>query len=409
MLSLSDNRYSRITIEGVDDIYHFCIALLPVLCLLKVPAFNISLGTVLLIAFIPYSVFNILNGLKYGASNISALFFFVFYLYLCLRADGSLPHAVLCIATFIHLWGITCGAIDSEKLRKNIERYAIINSLLIVLQVMIYYGVHYKVQFLPQALFHEDFQNSYVFRETTGLYRPSALFLEPSHFSQYCCFALISTLFPKKEKINVKRAGLIALGCVLSTSGMGILMTGVIFCWRVFFSRAKKGTKLYKVIKWSPVVLIGLLILIQIPFIQTAFQRVFSNVDGYNAVHGRTGQWERAVGSMTGTTLWFGYGNNAKYPYYLAGLADTIYKYGIIGAFLEFACFLYLMFRKFDRYVWCCCVVFLALFCVAHLTSFYSQIFYFGLAVAESVATKNHSVISSSLGGYSIVRANQQF
>lgn len=403
MLSLSSSRYPSIKIMGIDSIYTLCVALLPFLCLLNVPVANISLGTVLLLLFAPYAFLCILMALKNALPRITALFFFLFYCYLAFRADGNASHVVLCAATLIHLWGIACGSVKTEKLRKYVEVYALVNTVLIILQVLLYYGVHIKLPFLPASLFHRDFRESWVFRNEPGLYRPSALFLEPAHFAQYCCFALISFLFPRNKKPDLLKAGFIALGCLLSTSGMGIAMVCAIFGWYFLVSRVKFESKLFYVILWTPLVLIGLLILIQVPFVQTALQRVFSNVDGYNALRGRTGQWSRAIAPMSGTDLWLGYGNSADFPYYLAGLADTIYKFGLVGVLLEFACFLYLMFRKFDRYIWCCCLVFLALFCVSHLTSFYSQIFYLGLAAAEAVASKRRTASPSSSGGDSIV------
>lgn len=406
MLSIRSSKYQQIRLMGIDSIYTLCVALLPVLCLLNVPVANISLGTVLLLLFAPYAIIRILMALKGGRPRITAFFFFLFYLYLVFRADGSVSYMVLCAATFVHLWGIACGSVHTEKLRRYVELFALLNTALIFLQVLLYYGVHIKLPFLPASLFHRDFRESWVFRNEPGLYRPSALFLEPSHFAQYCCFALISVLFPREGKPNLIQAGFLALGCVLSTSGMGIAMVCAIIAWYCLVSRVKLESKLFYVVLFTPLVLIGLLVMLQIPFVQTALQRVFSNVDGYNAVRGRTGQWSRAIAPMSGADLWFGYGNSADYPYYLAGLADTIYKFGLVGALLEFACFLLLMFRKFDRYIWCCCLVFLALFCVAHLTSFYSQIFYLGLAAAEAVASKRRTTPPDPIGGTPFVKSD---
>ena len=403
MLSIRRSKYPHIRLLGIDGIYTLCVALLPVLCLLNVPVVNISLGTVLLLLFAPYAIVRIMMALKDGRPRITAFFFFLFYLYLIFRADGSVSQMVLCAATFFHLWGIACGSVKTEKLRRYVELYALLNAALLLLQVLLYYGVHIKLPFLPASLFHRDFRQSWVFRNEPGLYRPSALFLEPSHFAQYCCFALISFLFPRKGKPNLIKAGFIALGCVLSTSGMGIAMVCAIFAWYFLVSRVKLESKLFYVFLFTPLVLLGLFLILRLPFVQTALRRVFSNVDGYNAVRGRTGQWSRAIAPMAGTDLWFGYGNSADYPYYLAGLADTIYKFGLIGTLLEFACFLHLMFRKFDRYIWCCCLVFLALFYVAHLTSFYSQIFYLGLAAAEAVASLRRPAPAGTIGGSQFV------
>ena len=375
----------------IDIIYNFCIALLPVLCLLNVPVLNISFGTVILLVFIPHAlVFALMYTIQRDLC-IAVFLFFLFYLYLALRADGSLVRVVLCMATFINLWGIVSGSIDSDKIRRTIEVFALINAILILLQVLCYYGFHYKIQYIPQSLIHSSFQDSYVFRENSGLYRPSALFLEPAHYAQYCCFALISALFPNKGKVNVKKTVLIALGCILTTSGMGIMLTFGILAW--YFFAKSKGRWLSGIIKLMPAIIIGTIVLLQIPFVQTALQRVFSNVDGYNAITGRTKQWHNAIGPMRKGVLWFGYGDSANYPYYLAGLADTIYKYGLLGALLEFCCFVFLMHKQHKHYVWCCSVVFFLLFCFAHLTSFSVQVFYLGIVAADVSCSINQTQV----------------
>ncbi len=351
--------------------------------MLNVPIVNISFGTVLLIVFIPYSLYCVFMCFVSRSERVGASVFFIFYAYMILRADGSMTRMVLCVAAFINLWGITCGSVKTDKIRQIIEIFALLNVALIIIQTLSYYGLHLRLQYIPQAIIHREFQESYVFRDTSGLYRPSALFLEPSHFSQYCCFALISVLFPNREKVDIKRAILIGIGCILTTSGMGIMITFGIFAWYMFLNSKSKESKLLKILKWIPVLIVGVFILLQIPFFQTALQRVFSNVEGYNAIAGRTKQWQNAIGPMSGATLWIGYGNSAEFPYYLTGLADTIYKFGIIGVVLQFICFLNLMVKKISNYVWCCCIVFILLFCFAHLTSFFSQVFYFGIVAAD--------------------------
>lgn len=371
-------------LNAIDKVYHFCIGLLPVLYLFNVPVLNISLGTILIILFIPHSLYYVLMGKQHIKRTVSIVPFLFFYVYLLLRYKGNITGTLLCVASFVNLWGIANGSIQAKEIRKVIETFALVNLALIVLQVLAYYGMHIRIVYVPKQLLHSEFQESFLFEQSGGLYRPTALFLEPSHYSQYCCFALISTLFPEKgKKPNIKRAALIGLGCALSTSGMGIALTVAIFVWYAILNQTSKGTKLFSILKWTPMVLIVAVIFLQIPIFQTALQRVFSDVDGYNAIEGRTHNWGQAIGTMSGKDLWFGYGYNAKFPYYLAGLPDTIYKFGLLSVIFEFLCFAFLMVKKIDNYVWCCSIAFMVLFCVAHLTSFYIQIFYYGLIIVD--------------------------
>ncbi len=371
----------------IGAFYHISIALLPVLYLLWVPGLNLSFGTVILLGFIPYAFYYILKGVY--VRNSTAVFFFLFYGYLILRFEGNISRIMLGCSAFLHLYGMMKGSINSRKIRNIIEIYSLLNVVLLMTQLVSYYFLHIRLQYIPQQLIYEEYRNSFVFAEVSGLYRPSALFLEPSHFTQYCIYGLISTLFPGgQQKIKLNRAILIGMGCIFTTSGMGIVLTAGVFAWYVILNNQSLYRKILSWLKWIPLAAVALLVLLQIPFFKVALQRIFSSVDGYNAIAGRTHNWEDAIGNMNGSTLLFGYGDQHNYEWYITGFVDTIYKYGVVGVILEALCILNLMAKKIDNYVWCCCVVFTGLFFVAHLTNFVSHVFYFGIVIADIIARK---------------------
>ena len=381
--------------DKLNSVYAGCIALLPVLCLVNVPYINISLATVLLFALFPYATICILTETQAETPNgslvMSCFPFACFYLYLVIRSDGSLTRIALCLITLLHLIGFFCGSVESKKLRQIVEWYAIINAFLVLLQTLTYYLFDFELQYIPQTLIHEHFRNSYVFRNDPGLYRPSALFLEPSHFAQFCCFAIISLLFPPEGKPKVYVALMVAVGCVLTTSGMGVALTGLIFVlfflrWCIYLKRMNalsRGTLLKGIL----LVLLISVLLLQIPFVKMAMLRVFSTVDGYNAIRGRLGlwKWKEAIGTMEIIPFLIGYGYTAEYPYYLTGLADTIYKFGLLGVLLQVWCLFSVMRKRKTSYIWSVCISFLLLFSIAHLTSVFSQIFYFASGISEVV------------------------
>lgn len=373
------------------ELYHLCIALLPVLYIINVPGLNISLGTVILLGFVPHSLVYILKGaLKHN--RIKPFVFLMLYIYMILRSEGDITRITLCVCAFLILYGQMKGAIDNTRFRRIIEGFAMINVALVIVQVISYYGLHIRIQYVPKELIYEEYQTAYVFREFTGLYRPSGLFLEPSHFSQYCLFAMISALFPEAGKARMKKAVAIGIGCILTTSGMGIALTFGVFGWYMFLNRQNMNRKVWNIIRWIPVLVVVLVILSRTEFFQTAMDRIFSSVEGYNAISGRTHNWDDAIGTMRGEKIWFGYGASKNYDLYLTGLADTIYKYGVICVVLEGMCFLYLMLKKVDNFVWCCCVVFGVLFCVAHITNLVSQVFYFGIVIADAGIPKKRLI-----------------
>ena len=379
-------------------LFPYCVALMPLLYLLNIPVVNVSLGTVLLLVFLPYSGQYIVRRFQEKGRSfndfIGILLFALFYLYLCIRSDGNLSTIILALSTLVHMCGMLCGSVKPQKLLRILVTYAMISVGLVVIQTAAYYLLRLRIQYLPPAFVHAQFREGYIFRAEGGLFRPSALFLEPSHFTQYCCFALISVLFPSEGKADLERAIVIAIGCILTTSGMGIVLVCGIAAWYFvveYLVRGKIKTFRPKQILITCLILaVGAFCVCQIPFVKTALQRVFSTVDGYNAIVGRLGLWKLkdAIGKMDLVSLLFGYGNSADYGYYLTGLADTIYKQGLVGVILEVACFGWLMYRKRSNYVWGTSLTFLLLFVVAHLTSFFLQIFYFGLVIAEVAAVK---------------------
>lgn len=376
--------------------FQYCVALMPVLYLLNVPILNISLGTVLLLVFLPYSGLCIAGWIKQknrdSMNYVGMLLFALFFVYSCLRSGGALNTIVLSIATLVHIWGMFCGSVQMDKIRRILVTYAMISAGLVLIQTVAYYLLNWRIQYVPQVFVHEQFRESYIFRDEGGLFRPSALFLEPSHFAQYCCFAIIAVLFPAEGKADVERAIVIAIGCVLTTSGMGIAMTCGIAAWYFIVEYLVNGKiKNYRpkqIALFGLACVVGVFLVVQIPFIKTALQRVFTSVDGYNAIAGRLGIWklQDAIGTMSVGPLLFGYNSTAEYKHYLTGLIDTIYKFGLVGMMLEFGCFGWLMYRKRSNYIWGTCLAFLILFVMAHLTSFFVQIFYFGLVIADIAA-----------------------
>ena len=386
METKSMKNQGRRGMNAADWIYHWCIGLMPVLYIYNVPALNISVGTALLLLLLPVPLFYVYRGLEQGRHTLKGLPFFLFYTYLMIRYAGSAVNIVLCMAAFLHIWGFTFGSLRIEKVRSVLELFALVNLALILLQYVAYYGLHKPFVYLPRQLLHEQFRESGAFKPIEGLYRPTSLFLEPAHYAQYCCFSLISALFPADNgKPDLKKAALISLGIILTTSGMGILLTFGILLWYTAFNRWKKGSAIIKILKWIPAVIVGVLILLAFPFFRTALTRVFGQFNGYNAIRGRTHNWGSSVGLMRGKDLLLGYGYDAKFSYYLAGLPDTIYKFGVTAVVLEFFCFAYPMCKKISNYTWCCSIVFMVLFVVAHMTGFFIQVFYMGIIIADAV------------------------
>ena len=109
---IDKNVLSSRSLSLATVLFQFCVALMPVLYLLNVPVLNVSLGTILVILFLPYSGYHIVRCYKENRKQIKSfenlagmLLFALFYLYFCLRSGGGLNTIVLSIGTLAHLWG----------------------------------------------------------------------------------------------------------------------------------------------------------------------------------------------------------------------------------------------------------------------------------------------------------------
>lgn len=69
-------------------------------------------------------------------------------------------------------------------------------------------------------------------------------------------------------------------------------------------------------------------------FFSNAIQRIFGEVDGYNAIWGRTLFWNSTIGQMSGDNLIWRYGSSMLPSNYMTGLMEVIYFYGYVGLVL---------------------------------------------------------------------------
>ena len=59
--------------DMLNDFHHICIALISVLYVLKVPVINLSFGTIIILAYVPRSLYYIIN--NWDIKKISVQFF----------------------------------------------------------------------------------------------------------------------------------------------------------------------------------------------------------------------------------------------------------------------------------------------------------------------------------------------
>ena len=176
------------------------------------------------------------------------------------------------------------------------------------------------------------------------MYRPSGFFLEPSHLYLYSvpCLA-VCLLHPGMNGWMKRRAIVITLGIILSTSGMGI--AAVVGLWGVYIlSRKHDGNITLKSILSGRTVLMVLVLLVAVvamyftvPVFQNSINRIFFNASGSTAIAGRVQLASNYVKSISGKAILFGVDHSvSELDFNLSGFFATYIKSGLIGLVLTY-------------------------------------------------------------------------
>ena len=356
-----------------EKIIAFFFSIAQFLTIYKVPGIGINA------AYFPLmflSFFYVLIAKKrYQEKILTRYLFFFMAIYILLNQvlvsrsiiyDASRTNIISIISFFMYIFLFTCSFGKSEKLVTYyigfVENISIFMSFVVIVQCVLYYifgtSITYDRSFiLPLKAFFNEGTIKYL--ETSqmvinGIFRPSAFFLEPAHFSQYCSIGLASLLLKKNSLLN-KRAIVVSVGMILTTSGLGI---GCVFSlWMVFLLIKGRKLTVEKITKICFGFLLGILLFVVVFLISQSFRsaiiRVFVPSNGYNSgIEGRL--WSRSfVESLTGKDLIFGmgfknipvYGVN-KTAYYMTGVVEMLYCQGVVGILIFSVLYIWMIIRS---------------------------------------------------------------
>lgn len=379
--------------------YSLLLALLPVLMMYRIPIINMGASTILIFLSAFFAIF---LSLKNGKLNIvSAVCPFLFYFFY-IAFKSNITGICLCMAIIIHLLVISNGAVDEKQLKKYFELIACIAAICVIIQFFVHLilNVHIPLIKMDWCL---DEMEEYRSLITTGVdfegtYRPSAFFLEPSHFAQYASIGLASNLL--LEKPNYKKAILISIGIILTTSGIGIVL--VVAIWCAFPIIATKGIDNKKIKRIFFLLVIGALaifILLKMPFFQNSLNRITGGASysstQYNAIWGRTLYWTEYISSMQGSDLVFGYGSANLPDVYFTGIMSIIYSYGVVGIIM-FSFALFILFIKVNnRCAKLLTAIYAGMLIVANLTNFIHIIYYIGFLLCTGIYMYNDDTMTA--------------
>lgn len=272
------------------------------------------------------------------------------------------------------------GIIRISGLVRSASVIALLASVIIIIQNIAYYSIGKHIQCVPTSLLLPESSQWILGAQTgkvgingvvTSLYRPSAFFLEPSHMFLYIFPILfIFLLSPEMNVWKKRRAILLSIGIVLSTSGMGICI--VAFAWALYFGLSSgklNDIKIRNIFKWKNLVIIfiflivGLIAFVMIPTLRQSVERIIFG----NAISGRTTQATNLLRSLYGSQWIFGVTSTTEdIIYNMSGFAATLYKFGLIGIGFSYIFYLQSAFQFYAPYNWIGIVIIIVSFFSAH-------------------------------------------
>ena len=368
----------------------FFLAILPVVMMYHFPGVHYGFATMLIAVGVLFSGLVILrrhNKVDWGLVFILSLYM-GYAIYKSVGLNFILPLAII-----IHIAAISTGVVNGSYLRKCIEAISVLAALSVIVQQIVHItsGFHVpliNVNWLTEELYYYEplIKSGY---GTEAMYRPSAFFLEPAHFTQYVIFGLGSVLF--RPIPNTKRALLLSFGLFSTTSGMGFVLTFAIWGWW-YLTYKRIGTSKGLITTTILIIVIGIAVLAllsNIPFFASIISRLTGTGGAdYNAIDGRLFFWNSLFGDERTNSLLFGFGEQSvldlvEENVYFTGFMKILYAYGIIG-FAMYSIFLLYLLIHTNSIARMYVIIYIGLLFIANLTGFINIIFYIGITLVYS-------------------------
>ena len=408
-------------ISLIDKVCAFLLVIAPIL------QFHIGLYksagfTMLLIAF-PFLLFRFLvkisiNGKICKQCIIAILPLVLFEIYSIVSRDLSLYRIIYVLFVIFYYLFISFGCVNLQYFIKYAKFMGYLASILLCVQYIFYYIFRFALNLeatrfiLPE---NERWIKGAVSGRVTSfakLYRPSAFFLEPSHFFLFVfpllCVCLFSLL--KGEK-DIKGARLLTLGLILSTSGMGIVFT--IMLWvvyyvkEIYYNSKSNDTQVRKKFIGSILAISFLLVVIVlaymfVPFFQGSINRIFLNTSGSSAIGGRINRASKYIKSISGSAILFGTpGISSNLDFNLAGFFSTYIRWGILGLLLTYWFYGRGLFKLKGASFWVSVIILIISFFTAHTHGTFYMIYYsvylingyYGLDENHNIKTSKNKLI----------------
>ena len=386
---------------GHSNVYNLLIVLLPLFGYLRSPLSFMNLGIFFLLIMSPFIIMR-----NVGHANktvgirpllpyliciiLQSLIFFLWFN----DNKGIVPSLYMCFICIITLCFGMRRSFDLDKARTLLETVGIVLTFAVLFQYILFFLTGVARPLLPQTLLYDQESFSTEILYIGSIPRFGGFFPEPAHFAQYNIICLISSLFPKESDTgNIKRAMLLTLGILLTTSGMGLALGAFVWMtWYVFYKREKSSNRFVNILFNVVVVIIAALLLFALAMQFDAFQLVVDRIFGihnssYNAIQGRSWAYNMYQRLDRNSQI-YGVGYGFVPPIFMASVPLTLYTTGIFGLITLVYSLVYLILKSkgFSREV---CVVFALMLLFTGVFNQRGVAFYYSFMIAGAMVKKN--------------------
>ena len=392
LTSLVSNR----RVFNTDSLLLFFSAITPILQHYKGIGINPSLALTSLLAIV--ALFRLL--FHKVIINYSFLLLLVYGLYAAFIHGINFTYLLREMSQIVIYLAVISGLFDIKKLLKYCRYFAVIATILIIIQYLCFYVLGFHLQLVAIPLLNPNNEQWFGLIRTgligvtgrrLGFYRPSAFFLEPSHFAIFCTPVIATTLFSLEgnEKKERMIAAFISLGVLLSTSGMGIGV--LVFCWGLYLGlfydqkgnvRTIQLSKLLNIRSIALIIVFLILLIalyVEVPFFRQSVSRIFfaGENSSITAIEGRTLTGRRSLTMLQGIRKLIGFGDIYDISdWNMAAFFFVTFRFGWIGTALFYSFYIFSVF-KLKRETQMLTILFLILsFFTVHMFGAYYKMYY---------------------------------
>lgn len=354
-----------------------------------------NMGFTVLLVVAPILLFRLIAAFHADSINITCVLAVVplllYQIYALMRQDFSVGQIIYRAFMLFVILGISTGAVNLKLVMKYATVIGAIGAVSIIVQFVLYHLLGYHLKMIPTQ-FLIDERGMWMERVTFGtkngdIYRPSGIFLEPSHFFLYT-FPLLAMLLlmPKMNKSRLFTALLLSVASVCSTSGMGIVVTcGLWAVYYLLYKRRETETfNLSQVLNARTILLVSafavaaIVAYFKVPVVQSAVNRILADDSGKSvAISGRVDRANLLLQKMTVPELFFGDFHVAdSLDFNLPGFHSTLYRFGIIGLVLTYVFYGQGLLRLKGSYFYITGIILVVSFFSAHTHGTFYMLFY---------------------------------